>query len=141
MLVVCASTLLVVCASTLLVVLQFIARCVSFPSLVVCASALLVVCASALLVVCASTLLVVCASTLLVVLQCIARYVSFPSVVVCAISCVSQHFNFICASALQVMCGFAFLQCSCVCGSGVTALVAVIPRISQVVGGLNLCKG
>ena len=61
-----------------------------------CASALPAV----LIVVCASVLLVVCASALLVVLQFIARCVSFRSVVVCA-------------SALQVMCGFEFLQCSC----------------------------
>ena len=68
-----------------------------------------------------------CAPTLLVVLQCIARCVSFPSVVVCA-------------SALQfhVYHCIAFLHCSCVCGFGVTALVVVIPRISQVVGGFNL---
>ena len=60
-------------------------------------------------------------------LQCIARCVSFPSVVVCA-------------SALQVICGFAFLQCSCVCCSGVTALVVVIHRINHAVGGLTYGK-
>ena len=55
---------------------------------------------------------------------------------------------FLCASALLYFC--VPLQCklcmalhsySCVCGSGVTALVIVIPRISQVVGGFNLGKG
>ena len=101
--------------------------------LVVCASALLVVCASALLVVCASALLAVCASALLVVLQCIARCVSFPSVVVCA-SALQCHVCLCIAS-------YAFLQYSYVCGSGVTALVFVIPRISQLVGGFNLRKG
>ena len=85
---------------------------------------------AALLVVCASALLVVCASALLVVLQCIAR---FPSVVVCA-SVLQFH---VCLCIAR----YAFQQCSCVCGSGVTALVVVIPRISQVVGGCNICKG
>ena len=80
--------------------------------LVVCAFALLVVCASALLVVCASALLVVCASVLLIVLQCIARCVFFPLVVVCA-SALQFHVCLCIAS-------YAFLQCSCVCGSGVT---------------------
>ena len=77
-----------------------------------------------LLVVCASALLVVCASALLVVLQCIARCVSFPSVVVCASALQFQ----VCLCIAR----YAFLQCSCVCGSGVTALAVVIPRISQV---------
>ena len=73
-------------------------------------------------------LLVVCASALLV--HCKVRVLSFGSGVCLsiAISCVPLH------------CKYAFLQCSCACGSGVTALVVVIPRISQVVGGFNLRK-
>ena len=52
---------------------------------------------------------------------------------------VPPHCNFMCASALQVMHSYSVVVC--VCGSGVNALVVVIPRISQVVGGFNLCKG
>ena len=97
--------------------------CVPLHCYFVCFCIAIVACASALLVVCASALLVVCTSALLV--ASVHCKVSFPSVVVCA-SALQCH---VCLCIAR----YAFLQCSCVCGSGVTALV-VIPRISQVEG-------
>ena len=104
------------------------------------ASALLVVCA--LLIVCASALLVVCAFALLVVCLCIVSCASVHYKV-CVLSfssgvCLSIACNFTCASALQ---GYAFLQCSCVWGLWCHCIGCVIPRISKVVEGFNLCKG
>ena len=44
-----------------------------------------------------------------------------------------------CASALKVMHSYSVVVC--VALTGVTALVVVIPKISQVVEGFNLLKG
>ena len=80
-----------------------------------------------------SALLVVCAFALLVVLQCIARCASSSLVVVC-----TSALQFHVCPALQVMHSYSVVACVAL---GVTALVVILPRISQVVEGFNLRKG